>query len=79
MVHNGIEYEVMVAYAEDFNITNHADAGTKARDADAETAAHRDPHYYRYDFNPANVAKFWRWRVSSLLGIDFCAKAPVQS
>ena len=60
MVHNGIEYGVMAAYAEGFNILRHADAGREARDKDAETAPLRDPDYYRYDFNLAEIAELWR-------------------
>jgi 6-phosphogluconate dehydrogenase len=60
MVHNGIEYGVMAAYAEGFNILRHADAAREARQADAETTPLRDPDYYRYDFNLADIAELWR-------------------
>jgi 6-phosphogluconate dehydrogenase len=60
MVHNGIEYGMMAAYAEGFNILRHADAAREAREADAETAPLRDPDYYRYDFNLADIAELWR-------------------
>ena len=60
MVHNGIEYGLMAAYAEGFNILRHADAGRHLRDADAETTPLRDPHYYRYEIDTAAVAEVWR-------------------
>lgn len=60
MVHNGIEYGVMAAYAEGLNILRHAGAGRVAREANAETAPLRDPDYYRYDFNLADIAELWR-------------------
>jgi 6-phosphogluconate dehydrogenase len=80
MVHNGIEYAVMAAYAEGFNILRHADSGRKARDADAETAPLRDPDYYLYDFNLADIAELWRRGsvISSWL-LDLCAKALLDS
>ena len=60
MVHNGIEYGIMAAYAEGFNILRSADAGSTERLADAETAPLRDPEAYQYDFDVANVAELWR-------------------
>jgi 6-phosphogluconate dehydrogenase len=60
MVHNGIEYGVMAAYAEGLNVLRHANAGTTKREADAETAPLRDPKYYRYDVDTAEVAEVWR-------------------
>jgi 6-phosphogluconate dehydrogenase len=61
MVHNGIEYGVMAAYAEGFNILNNADAGKRdGRDQDAETAPLRNPEYYQYDIDVAEVAELWR-------------------
>jgi 6-phosphogluconate dehydrogenase len=60
MVHNGIEYGLMQAYAEGLNILKHANAGKKSREADAETAPLRDPEHYQYDFNLADVAEVWR-------------------
>jgi 6-phosphogluconate dehydrogenase len=60
MVHNGIEYGVMAAYAEGFNILRHADAGRDGREQDAETAPLRDPRYYRYEFDIPAVAEVWR-------------------
>ena len=60
MVHNGIEYGVMAAYAEGLNLLRHANAGTTKRETDAETAPLRDPQYYRYDIDTAEVAEVWR-------------------
>jgi 6-phosphogluconate dehydrogenase len=60
MVHNGIEYGLMAAFAEGFNILEHADAGTRERAADAETAPLRDPEFYRYDFDIPAIAEVWR-------------------
>ncbi|MGD0742545.1 MAG: phosphogluconate dehydrogenase (NAD(+)-dependent, decarboxylating) [Acidimicrobiales bacterium] len=60
MVHNGIEYALMAAYAEGLNILEHADAGDVSRSADAETAPLRDPEYYRFSLNLADVAEVWR-------------------
>ncbi len=60
MVHNGIEYALMAAYAEGFNILAHANAGASARQMDAETAPLRDPEHYRYDLPLPEVAELWR-------------------
>jgi 6-phosphogluconate dehydrogenase len=60
MVHNGIEYGLMAAYAEGLNILRHADAGKHARDADAETSPLRRPELYQYDLNLADIAEVWR-------------------
>jgi 6-phosphogluconate dehydrogenase len=60
MVHNGIEYGLMAAYAEGLNILKHANAGKQGRAADAETAPLRNPDNYQYDFNLADVAEVWR-------------------
>jgi len=60
MVHNGIEYGIMAAYAEGLNILRNANAGKRSRDADAETTPLRDPQYYRYDLDLAEVAEVWR-------------------
>lgn len=60
MVHNGIEYGVMAAFAEGFNILKHANAGKGSRSADAETTPLRNPEHYQYDFNLADVAEVWR-------------------
>ena len=60
MVHNGIEYALMAAYAEGMNLLHHADAGDAARAADAETAPMREPDLYRYDMDVAAIAEVWR-------------------
>ncbi|MGH3824502.1 MAG: phosphogluconate dehydrogenase (NAD(+)-dependent, decarboxylating) [Pseudonocardiaceae bacterium] len=60
MVHNGIEYGLMAAYAEGFNVLRHADVGNHDHLADAETAPLRDPEYYQYDFDIPAVAELWR-------------------
>ncbi|MGH8567726.1 MAG: phosphogluconate dehydrogenase (NAD(+)-dependent, decarboxylating) [Gammaproteobacteria bacterium] len=60
MVHNGIEYGLMAAYAEGLNILRHANVGTRARAVDAETAPLRHPEYYQYDVDLADVAEVWR-------------------
>lgn len=60
MVHNGIEYGIMAAYAEGLNILRHANSGSTARMADAETAPLDDPEAYRYDLNLGEVAEVWR-------------------
>jgi 6-phosphogluconate dehydrogenase len=60
MVHNGIEYGLMAAYAEGLNILNHANVGKKTAESDAETAPLRNPEHYQYDFNLADVAEVWR-------------------
>jgi 6-phosphogluconate dehydrogenase len=60
MVHNGIEYGVMAAYAEGLNVLRHANAGKQRQAADAETTPLRDPEHYQYDFNLRDVAEVWR-------------------
>jgi 6-phosphogluconate dehydrogenase len=60
MVHNGIEYGLMAAYAEGLNILKHANVGKGTRAADAETTPLRHPEHYLYDFNLADVAEVWR-------------------
>jgi 6-phosphogluconate dehydrogenase len=60
MVHNGIEYGVMAAYAEGLNILNAANVGKKTATIDAETTPLRDPEHYQYDFNLADVTEVWR-------------------
>jgi len=60
MVHNGIEYGLMAAYAEGFNILKHANVGHIQRETDAETTPLRDPEHYQYDLNLADVAEVWR-------------------
>ena len=60
MVHNGIEYGVMAAYAEGLNILNHANVGKTKRTEDAETTPLRNPEHYMYDINLPDVAEVWR-------------------
>ena len=60
MVHNGIEYGIMAAYAEGLNILKHASVGTREQVHDAETAPLRHPERYRYDIDVAEVAEVWR-------------------
>jgi len=60
MVHNGIEYGLMAAYAEGLNILKHAGIGKRDHLVDAETAPMRNPEHYQYDFNLADVAEVWR-------------------
>jgi 6-phosphogluconate dehydrogenase len=59
MIHNGIEYALMAAYAEGFNVLAHAGRGHEHRNADAETAPLDEPHAYRYDFDVAAIAQLW--------------------
>src|SRR6476469_3605536 len=60
MVHNGIEYGVMAAYAEGLNVLKNANAGKVQREADAETAPLEQPEYYQYDLDLPEVAEVWR-------------------
>ncbi len=60
MVHNGIEYGVMAAYAEGMAILDKANVGATEQEHDAETTPLRDPEYYRYDIDTAAVAEVWR-------------------
>jgi 6-phosphogluconate dehydrogenase len=60
MVHNGIEYGLMAAYAEGLNILHHADAGMHEQEIDAETTPLRHPEHYRYQFDLGEVAEVWR-------------------
>ena len=60
MVHNGVEYGVMAAYAEGLNVLNAANVGKKTAVIDAETTPLRDPEHYQYDFNLADVTEVWR-------------------
>ncbi|HZY09380.1 MAG TPA: decarboxylating 6-phosphogluconate dehydrogenase, partial [Ilumatobacteraceae bacterium] len=60
MVHNGIEYGIMAAYAEGLNILKHANVGKGTRDVDAETTPLRNPEHYQYDLNLPDVAEVWR-------------------
>jgi 6-phosphogluconate dehydrogenase len=60
MVHNGIEYGLMAAYAEGFNILRHANVGKQLGSVDAETTPLKNPDHYRYDFNLPDIAEVWR-------------------
>jgi 6-phosphogluconate dehydrogenase len=60
MVHNGVEYGLMAAYAEGFNILHRANVGLHPRTEDAETSPLREPQYYRFDIDVAQVAEVWR-------------------
>jgi 6-phosphogluconate dehydrogenase len=60
MVHNGIEYGIMAAYAEGLGVLRGANVGKHTHDIDAETTPLRDPDHYQYDFNLADVAEVWR-------------------
>jgi 6-phosphogluconate dehydrogenase len=60
MVHNGIEYGIMAAYAEGLNVLAHADVGSKAAEHSAEIAPIEQPQYYQYDLDIADVAEVWR-------------------
>jgi 6-phosphogluconate dehydrogenase len=78
MVHNGIEYGVMAAYAEGMSVLRSANAGKQQQGVDAETTPLRDPEHYQYDFNLRDVAEVWRWGsvISSWL-LDLTATALV--
>lgn len=60
MVHNGIEYGVMAAYAEGLNILHHANIGKQQQTVDAETAPLSSPEYYQYDLNLTDITELWR-------------------
>ena len=60
MVHNGIEYGIMAAYAEGLNILHKADIGKASHEKDAETTPLRHPEHYQYDFNLADITEVWR-------------------
>jgi 6-phosphogluconate dehydrogenase len=60
MVHNGIEYGIMAAYAEGLNVLKHASVGQQAQEHDAETTPLRDPQYYQFDIDTKEVAEVWR-------------------
>jgi 6-phosphogluconate dehydrogenase len=76
MVHNGIEYGLMEAFAEGFNILHNANIGKRTHEHDAETAPIRNPEVYQYDFDLAAIAELWRRGsvVSSWL-LDLTARA----
>jgi len=60
MVHNGIEYGIMAAYAEGLNILKNANVGKRTEEVDAETAPLRDPELYQYDLNLSEITEVWR-------------------
>jgi 6-phosphogluconate dehydrogenase len=60
MIHNGIEYGIMAAYAEGMGVLKAADAGRRQSEVDAETTPLRDPEHYQYDFNLADISEVWR-------------------
>jgi len=60
MVHNGIEYGVMAAYAEGLGVLRDANIGKRGHEVDAETTPLRDPEHYQYDFNLRDIAEVWR-------------------
>lgn len=80
MVHNGIEYGLMAAYAEGLNVLHHANIGLASREADAETTPLKHPEHYQYSFNLADVTEVWRRGsvISSWL-LDLSAQALVES
>jgi 6-phosphogluconate dehydrogenase len=60
MVHNGIEYGVMAAYAEGLGVLHKANVGTLPQQADAETAPLTNPEYYQYNLETSEIAEVWR-------------------
>jgi 6-phosphogluconate dehydrogenase len=80
MVHNGIEYGLMAAYAEGLNILKHAGIGKHTHDIDAETAPLMNPEFYQYDLNLADVTEVWRRGsvIASWL-LDLAAQALLRS
>jgi 6-phosphogluconate dehydrogenase len=80
MVHNGIEYGIMAAYAEGLNVLHRANVGDAEHESDAETAPLQDPEYYRYDFDLSEIAELWRRGsvISSWL-LDLTAAALAES
>jgi 6-phosphogluconate dehydrogenase len=80
MVHNGIEYGIMAAYAEGLNILRNADVGKRGRETDAETAPLENPEHYRYEIDTTAVAEVWRR--GSVVGswlLDLTAQALLES
>ena len=76
MVHNGIEYGIMAAYSEGLNIIKNANAGRESSEVDAETTPLRNPEFYRFEFDIAEIAEVWRR--SSVIGswlLDLTAAA----
>jgi 6-phosphogluconate dehydrogenase len=80
MVHNGIEYGMMAAYAEGLNILRHANEGSQTHALDAETTPMRNPEFYQYELNLPDVAEVWRRGsvISSWL-LDLAAQALIDS
>jgi 6-phosphogluconate dehydrogenase len=79
MVHNGIEYGLMAAYAEGFNILQHADSGLRTRETDAETAPLSNPDHFKYKLDIGAIAELWRH--GSIIGsalLDITAGALAQ-
>jgi len=80
MVHNGIEYGMMAAFAEGFNVLHNANAGKRRAEDDAETAPLEEPEYYQFDIDTTEVAEVWRR--GSVVGswlLDLTAAALVES
>jgi len=77
MIHNGIEYGMMAAYAEGLGILRGANIGKTARESDAETTPLRDPELYHFDLNLADVTELWRRGIASWL-LDLTARALVE-
>jgi len=80
MVHNGIEYGIMAAYAEGLNVLRHANVGKETRERDAETSPLREPELYLYDFDLPEIAELWRR--GSVIGswlLDLTARALLES
>jgi 6-phosphogluconate dehydrogenase len=76
MVHNGIEYGIMAAYSEGLNVIKSANAGRQSHEVNAETTPLRNPEFYRYEFDIAQIAEVWRR--SSVIGswlLDLTAAA----
>jgi 6-phosphogluconate dehydrogenase len=80
MVHNGIEYGLMAAYAEGMNILHNANAGKRQQETDAETAPLENPEYYQYDIDTSEVSELWRRGsvISSWL-LDLTAQSLLES
>jgi 6-phosphogluconate dehydrogenase len=80
MIHNGIEYGIMAAYAEGLNVLRHANAGKAKQTHDAETTPLREPQYYQYDMSLPDIAEVWR-RGSVIGGwlLDLTAAALLKS
>src|SRR5262245_66488227 len=79
MVHNGIEYGIMAAYAEGLGVLQSANVGKQKHEVDAETTPLRDPHHYQYDLNLPDIAEVWRRRrVIASWRLDLTPAALVQ-